>query len=95
MGARWNHMGAAAEYSFSFYEGFDHFRCFTWSRFHPPLGPSCALLSADADVRRGYGRAPVWATLKGEAGYFTSLTRSRTSIFSAWCNWNVHRASGS
>lgn len=67
-GARWNHTGAAAEFSFSFYNGFDHlplFRLtpqFTLQRFYPQL----RMYGADAAVPLG----PV--TVKSEAAYFTS-----------------------
>jgi hypothetical protein len=67
-GARWNHIGAAAEYSLSFYNGFDHlplFRLtpqFTLQRFYPQL----RIYGADAAVPFG----PI--TVKAEAAYFTS-----------------------
>ncbi|HXK07378.1 MAG TPA: hypothetical protein VMS37_33590 [Verrucomicrobiae bacterium] len=67
-GARWNHNGSVAEYSFSFYNGFDHlplFRltpAFALQRFYPQL----RMYGADAAVPLG----PV--TVKSEAAYFTS-----------------------
>jgi hypothetical protein len=67
-GARWNHVGAVMEYSFSFYNGFDHlplFRLtpqFAVQRFYPQL----RMYGADAAAPLG----PV--TVKGEAAYFTS-----------------------
>jgi len=67
-GARWNHVGTAAEYSFSFYNGFDHLPLFrltpaiTLQRFYPQL----RMYGADAAVPLG----PL--TVKGEAAYFTS-----------------------
>jgi hypothetical protein len=67
-GARWNHIGAVAEYSFSFYNGFDHlplFRLdprFALQRFYPQL----RMYGADAAVPLG----PL--TVKSEAAYFTS-----------------------
>ncbi|HTS66027.1 MAG TPA: DUF1302 family protein [Candidatus Acidoferrales bacterium] len=67
-GARWNHIGAAAEFSFSFYNGFDHlplFRltpAFALQRFYPQL----RMYGADAAIPLG----PV--TVKSEAAYFTS-----------------------
>ena len=72
-GARWNHIGAAAEYSFSFYNGYDHLPLFR-------VQPNLALLRADVQPfypqMRMYGAdaaAPVGpVTLKGEAAYFTS-----------------------
>ena len=73
LGARWNHIGAAAEYSFSFYNGHDHLPLFR-------AEPNLALLRADVQPfypqMRMYGAdaaAPVGpVTLKGEAAYFTS-----------------------
>jgi len=74
-GARWNHIGAVAEYSFSFYNGYDHLPLFR-------VQPNYALMRADTQryypQMRMYGAdaatplGPV--TLKGEAAYFTSNT---------------------
>ena len=72
-GARWNHIGAAAEYSFSFYNGYDHLPLFR-------VQPNVALLRADVQrfypQMRMYGAdaaAPLGpVTLKGEAAWFTS-----------------------
>jgi len=67
-GARWNHIARTAEYSFSFYNGFDNlplFRLtpqFTLQRFYPQL----RMYGADVALPLG----PV--TVKGEAAYFTS-----------------------
>jgi hypothetical protein len=73
-GARWNHIGRAAEYSVSFYDGYDHLPLF---RIRPAM--------AGYEARRFYPRmrmyggdlaAPLSAvTLKAEAAYFTSSTR--------------------
>jgi hypothetical protein len=72
-GARWNHIGAAAEYSLSFYNGYDHLPL-----FH--VQPNFALLRADVQPfypqMRMYGAdaaVPIGPiTVKGEAAYFTS-----------------------
>jgi len=72
-GARWNHIGAVAEYSLSFYNGYDHLPLFR-------VQPNFALLRADVQryypQMRMYGAdaaAPLGPiTLKGEAAYFTS-----------------------
>jgi hypothetical protein len=67
-GARWNHVGSTAEYSLSFYNGFDHlplFRLtpeFALQRFYPQL----RMYGGDIAVPLG----PL--TVKTEAGYFTS-----------------------
>jgi hypothetical protein len=74
-GARWNHIGALAEYSLSFYNGFDNL----------PLYAS-ALAPSGIAIRRYYPRMRMYGgdlavplaavTLKAEAGYFTSATPS-------------------
>ena len=74
-GARWNHIGAAAEYSFSFYNGYDHLPLYRvqpnftllradTQRYYPQL----RMFGADAAIPLG----PV--TLKSEAAYLTSST---------------------
>jgi hypothetical protein len=78
-GARWNHIGALAEYSFSFYNGFDNLPLFrltpqlTLQRFYPQL----RMYGADAAVPLG----PV--TVKAEAGYFTS-TNPQSDEYVLW-----------
>jgi len=75
-GARWNHIGAAAEYSFSFYNGYDNLPLYNAQVEPAPLRvdvgrfyPQLRMYGADAAV-------PLpWVTLKAEAGYFTSATR--------------------
>jgi hypothetical protein len=74
-GARWNHIGHIAEYSFSFYNGFDNLPLYR-------AEPNFALLRVDVEryypQMRMYGAdaaiplGPV--SLKAEAGYFTSTT---------------------
>jgi hypothetical protein len=72
-GARWNHIGVVAEYSLSFYNGYDNlplsdprFRLdppgVTAGRFYPQM----RMYGGDAAVPLPY------VTLKAEAGYFTS-----------------------
>ena len=83
-GARWNHIGAAAEYSFSFYNGYDHLPLFR-------VQPNFALLRADVQrfypQMRMYGAdaaAPLGpVTLKGEAAYFTS-TNPQSDNYALW-----------
>ena len=83
-GARWNHIGAAAEYSFSFYNGYDHLPLFhvqpdftlqraDVQRFYPQM----RMYGADAAAPLG------WATLKGEAAYFTS-TNPESDNYALW-----------
>ncbi len=83
-GARWNHIGGVAEYSFSFYNGFDHLPL-----FH--VQPDYVLLRADVQrfypQMRMYGAdaaAPLGpVTLKGEAAYFTS-TNPQSDNYALW-----------
>jgi hypothetical protein len=74
-GARWNHVGRAAEYSLSFYDGFNHLPLFRaevepaalrviFERYYPRM----RMYGADIAVP---ARA---VTVKAEAGYFTSAT---------------------
>ena len=83
-GARWNHIGAVAEYSFSFYSGYDHLPLFhvqpnfelqraDVQRFYPQM----RMYGADAAAPLG----PV--TLKGEAAYFTS-TNPQSDNYALW-----------
>ena len=41
-GARWNHIGAVAEYSFSFYNGYDHLPLFRVQPNPPYYAPTCS-----------------------------------------------------
>ncbi len=72
-GARWNHIGAAAEYSFSFYNGYDSLPLYRASLLPGAVGlqrfyPQMRMYGADAAL-------PLrWLTVKAEAGYFTSAT---------------------
>ena len=92
-GARWNHIGAVAEYSFSFYNGYDHLPLFR-------VQPNPALLRADVQTfypqLRMYGAdaaAPVGpVTLKGEAAYFTSTNPQADNY--ALCVLQVERQAG-
>jgi hypothetical protein len=72
-GARWNHIGAIAEYSLSFYNGFDNLPLYraqiNFAQLRADLQrtyPQMRMYGADAAVPLG----PV--TLKSEAAYFTS-----------------------
>jgi hypothetical protein len=77
LGARWNHIGKRAEFSFSFYEGFNHLPLIDPSlvsrRFQPYLSlkryfPKLRMYGSDAAV-------PLrWFTVKGETAFFTSST---------------------
>jgi hypothetical protein len=92
-GARWNHIGAVAEYSFSFYNGYDHLPLFG-------IQPNAALFRVDVQPfypqMRMYGAdaaAPVGpVTLKGEAAYFTSTNPQSDNY--ALCVLQVERQAG-
>jgi len=77
VGARWNHIGRLAEYSLSFYDGFDNLPLFNYQiesaspltvglqRFYPQM----RMYGADAAIPlKG-------VTLKTEAAYFTSTNK--------------------
>jgi len=74
-GARWNHIGRVAEYSLSFYNGFDNL---------PLYRAQANLALLRADVQRYYPEMRMYGadaalplgpvTLKSEAAYFTSTT---------------------
>ena len=75
-GARWNHIGGPAEYSVSFYDGFNHL---------PLFDTAAGRYATEVAVRRFYPRLRMYGadaaipmralTLKAEAGYFTSASR--------------------
>ena len=74
-GARWNHIGRIAEYSLSFYNGFDNLPLYraqaNFALFRADVQryyPQMRMYGADAAIPLG----PV--SLKAEAGYFTSTT---------------------
>jgi hypothetical protein len=74
-GARWNHIGNAAEFSFSFYNGYDHLPLYRAQLQLAPLSveaqrfyPQMRMYGADAAIP-----LPM-VTLKAETAYFTSTT---------------------
>ena len=76
VGARWNHIGKFAEYSFSFYQGYSNLPVLPVTVRPQPLSIE---LQRQYPQMRMYGgdiAVPLkWVTLKGEAGYFTSTSR--------------------
>ena len=69
-GARWNHSGRA-DYSVSYYRGYDYFPLLRVEPEFPMLNvqrlyPQLSMYSADAAI------PSTWVTLKAEAAYFTS-----------------------
>lgn len=83
-GARWNHIGAAAEYSLCFYNGQDHL---------PLFDTRLALDPFRVEARRFYPRLRMYGgdaaiplrhvTVKAEAGYFTS-SDARPDEYGLW-----------
>jgi hypothetical protein len=76
-GARWNHIGSAAEYSVSFYNGYDHLPLFRGQLETAPLRvevqryyPQMRMYGADAAIPFRL------VSLKAEAAYFSSSTAS-------------------
>ncbi len=75
VGARWNHIGQAAEFSLSFYNGYDHLPLYRVQLELAPLSvetqrfyPQMRMYGSDAAIP-----LPL-VTLKAEAAYFTSTT---------------------
>ncbi|HLK62899.1 MAG TPA: hypothetical protein VKU19_05645 [Bryobacteraceae bacterium] len=77
VGARWNHIGRAAEFSLSFYNGYDHLPLYRGQLQLTSLGfeaearryyPQMRMYGADAAVPLPF------VTLKAETAYFTSTT---------------------
>jgi len=76
LGARWNHIGAVAEYSLSFYDGFNNLPLFDFTQTGP----------ASVDVARYYPQMRMYGgdiaiplkgvTVKSEAAYFTSTNKT-------------------
>jgi len=75
-GARWNHIGSVAEYSLSFYDGFNNLPLFNFAEPQPPIVevqryyPQMRMYGGDAAIP--------WkgVTVKAEAAYFTSTTKT-------------------
>jgi len=75
-GARWNHIGSVAEYSLSFYDGFNNLPLFNFEEPQP----------STVDVQRYYPQMRMYGadaaiplkgvTVKAEAAYFTSTTKT-------------------
>jgi hypothetical protein len=74
-GARWNHIGAAAEYSLSFYNGYNHLPLFRAAAGGPPLRVDLQRFYPQLRMYGGDVAVPLRAlTVKAEAAYFTSST---------------------
>ena len=74
-GARWNHIGSAAEYSFSFYNGYDNLPLYRGQLQLAPLGVDLTRFYPQMRMYGGDLAIPLrLVTVKAEAGYFTSST---------------------
>jgi hypothetical protein len=77
IGARWNHIGAVAEYSLSFYDGFNNLPLFNYQI--ESASPLTVGLQAFYPQMRMYGGDAAipfaGVTLKTEAAYFTSTNK--------------------
>ncbi len=75
-GARWNHIGSAAEYSLSFYDGRNNLPLFD---FAAPTPPTVEVQRYYPQMRMYGGDAAIplkGVTVKAEAAYFTSTTKT-------------------
>jgi hypothetical protein len=75
LGARWNHIGAGYEYSLCVFDGYQNLPTFDAALM--PLQQSATVTRTYPKLRLYGGDAAVplrWATVKGEAAYFTSST---------------------
>jgi hypothetical protein len=74
-GARWNHIGTTAEYSLSFYNGYDHLPLYSAQLQAAPFQVDLQRFYPQMRMYGGDAAIPFSiATLKAEAGYFTSTT---------------------
>jgi hypothetical protein len=72
-GARWNHIGAGAEYSLSFYNGFDHLPLILTQVQFFPLSVGLQRYYPQMRMYGGDLAVPLpLVTVKAEAAYFTS-----------------------
>jgi hypothetical protein len=74
-GARWNHIGGVAEYSFSFYNGYDNLPLFRGGVQLEPLRIDVQRFYPQMRMYGGDAAVPFsLVTIKAEAGYFTSTS---------------------
>jgi hypothetical protein len=84
LGARWNHIGAAAEYSFSFYDGHDHLPLYDARLARDPFRVEARRLYPQLRMYGGDAAHPQSVvTLKAEAAYFTS-SDARSDEYGLW-----------
>jgi len=83
-GARWNHIGAAVEYSFSLYNGHDHLPLYDAQLALAPFRVEARRFYPQLRMYGGDAAMPLrWVTVKAEAGYFTSSDR-RSDEYGLW-----------
>jgi hypothetical protein len=76
-GARWNHIGRFAEYSLSFYNGYNHLPLFNTIVQQEPLEVRLQRYYPQMRMYGGDAAIPLHlVTIKGEAAYFTSSTKT-------------------
>jgi len=76
VGARWNHIGRVAEFSLSFYDGFNNLPLFNFSQ-PQPFAVDVARYYPQMRMYGGDAAIPLKGiTVKTEAAYFTSSTRT-------------------
>jgi hypothetical protein len=74
-GARWNHIGDVAEYSLSFYNGYDHLPLYRGELALAPLRVDLQRFYPQMRMYGGDAAVPLrLVTVKAEAAYFTSTT---------------------
>jgi hypothetical protein len=78
LGARWNHLGKGYEFSLSLFDGYNHLPLFDAGLRAAPV-PSVTVQRYYAQMRMYGADAAIplrWFTVKGEAAYFTSSTKT-------------------
>jgi len=76
LGARWNHIGTGAEYSLSFYNGYDHLPLYNAQLSYVPFAVETQRYYPQMRMYGGDAAVPLrLVTVKAEAAYFTSTTR--------------------
>lgn len=79
VGFRWSHVGAAMEYSLSYFDGFNHLPAIQSNVKPAPLEVVVTRLYPSVRVYGADLAAPTpWFTVKGETAYFTASSRSST-----------------
>ncbi len=76
VGGRWNHVGGAADWALSFFDGFNHLPNIAVAPLTISRGSAAVSVIREYPAVRSYGADAAvptrWVTVKGEAAYFTS-----------------------